>query len=98
MSASGVTSNGRTNLIAGAASNNGLSYEVARGGRLAVKDVWYETGGDLPGYIKLTGESTVTFEQARVYTRNNTTTPSVNIQNYRGKATFIGIDLEDTVS
>src|SRR5262245_23376339 len=97
MTASGAPTDGRTNLTAGGASNNGLSYEVTRGGRLTVKDMWYETGGELPGYIKLTGDSTVTFEQARVYTRNNTTTPSIDIQNYKGKATLIGLDLEDKV-
>jgi hypothetical protein len=95
--ASGANPDGRTNLIAGGSSNCGLSYEAIQGARLVVKDVWYETSGALPGFIKLTGDSAVTVEQARVYTRNNTTTPSVDIQNYLGKATFIGLDLEDTI-
>jgi hypothetical protein len=92
-----VSLGGRTNLIAGLSANNGLSYEAIQGGRLVVKDFWYETSRDLPGYIKLTGDSAVTIEQARIYTRNNITRPSVDIQNYRGKATFIGLDIEDTV-
>ena len=94
--ASGVNLGGRTTLIAGASANNHLSYEVTQGGRLVVKDFWYETG-ELPGYIKLTGDSAVTFEQARVYTRTNTSTPSVDIQDYKGRATLIGLDLEDKV-
>lgn len=96
-SASRVNLGGRTTLIAGASANNDLGYEATQGGRLVVKDFWYETSTDLPGYIKLTGDSAITVEQARVYTRNNTITPSVDIQDYKGKATFIGLDLEDTV-
>lgn len=96
-SASGVGLGGRTNLIAGLSANNDLSYEVIQGGNLVVKDFWYETGSDLPGYIRLTGDSVVTVEQARIYTRNNVSMPSVDIQDYKGKATFIGLDLEDTV-
>ncbi len=96
--ASGLNLGGRTTLISGASASNVLSYEVTQGGRLAVKDVWYETGGTRPGYIKLTGNGAVTFEQSRVFTIPvNTTPPAIDIQNYNGKATFIGLDLEDTI-
>src|SRR6266542_1706792 len=43
--ASGLNLGGRTTLISGASASNVLSYEVTQGGRLAVRDVWYETGG-----------------------------------------------------
>ncbi len=95
----GANGPGRTILISGASSSNSLSYEVA-GGRLVVKDVWYETGASppRPAHIKLTGNGVVTFEQARVYTTpTNTTPPAVDIQNFGGKATFIALDLEDRI-
>ena len=94
--ASSVNLGGLTTLIAGSSANNNLSYEVTQGGRLVVKDFWYENG-EMPGYIKLTGDGAVTFEQARVYTRISATTPSVDIHNFKGKATFIGLDLEGKV-
>jgi len=90
---------GRTNIIAGAASGNILSYQASQGGVLAVKDVWYETTGTKPGYIKLTDNSTVTFELGRVFTTpTGVTPPSIDIQNYNGRATFIGLDLEDRIN
>src|SRR5262245_59897153 len=66
---------GRTTLVAGASANNNLSYEVTQGGRLAAKDVWYETGGDRLGFIRLTGNSAVTLALARVFTAPVNTAP-----------------------
>jgi hypothetical protein len=89
---------GRTTLISGAASSNTYTYEIT-GGRFVAKDVWYETGGTRPGYMKLSGSPSVTFDQAKVYTIPvNTTPPSIDIQNFNGRATFIGLDLEDRIN
>src|SRR5262249_49509836 len=90
---------GRTNIVAGAASGNILSYQASQGGVLAVKDVWYETTGTKPGFIKLTDNSTVTFELGRVFTTpTGSTPPAIDIQNYNGQATFIGLDLQDRIN
>ena len=35
---------GRTVIFCGSSSNNELSYDVANGGRLLVRDTWYESG------------------------------------------------------
>lgn len=90
---------GRTTLISGAASSNTLSYEIT-GGRFVAKDVWYETGGTRPGYMKLTGSPIVTFDQAKVFTIPvGATPPAIDIQNFiNGRATFIGLDLEDRIN
>lgn len=96
--ASGQILGGRTIMIAVASSNNKLSYEVTQGGRLVVKDSWYETGANNPGFIKLTGNGFVTFEQGRVFTQpQNTTPPAIDIQNYTGKATISALHLEDGI-
>jgi hypothetical protein len=93
---------GRTILISGAASSNNYTYEVT-GGRFVAKDVWYETSqsNDVPraAYMKLSGNPTVTFDQAKVYTIPvNVTPPAIDIQNFGGAATFIGLDLEDRIN
>jgi hypothetical protein len=89
---------GRTTMVSGASSSNFLNYEIT-GGRFVAKDVWYELGGSNPRYMKLTGSPSVTFDQAKVYTTPvNTTPPAIDIQNFNGRATFIGVDLEDRIN
>lgn len=95
--ANGQNLGGRTTMVAGASSSNTLCYEATQGARMTVKDFWYETAGGRPGHTKLVGNSTFTFEQGRVYTQGNTTVPPVDIQNFSGKATFIGLNIEDSI-
>jgi hypothetical protein len=86
----------RTVMISGAASNNTVSYEVANGGHLVVKDFWYEVNvnNSMPRYIKLTGDSVATFEQMLVATTaNNADAPAIDIQNFNGKVALIALDL-----
>jgi hypothetical protein len=51
-----------------------------------------------PGYMRLTGNPVVTFDQARVYTNPvNTTPPAIDIRDFNGAATLIGLDLQDRI-
>jgi hypothetical protein len=96
-----VNRGGRTILLSGASSSNNYTYEIS-GGNFVAKDVWYETGEsqDVPraAYMKLTGNPTVTFDQAKVFTIPvGTTPPAIDIQNFTGSATFISLDLQDRI-
>jgi hypothetical protein len=95
--AGGQNLGGRTTMVAGASSSNTLCYEATQGARFTVKDFWYETAGGRPGHTKLVGNSFFTFEQGRVYTQGNSSVPPVDIQNFTGKATFIGLNIEDSI-
>src|SRR5262249_16104528 len=85
---------GRTIVFSGATSSNKLTYEITDG-RFVAKDVWYETStnSNLPLYMKLTGNAIDTLDQGKIFTIAVANSPVIDIQNFNGKGTFIGLDL-----
>ncbi|MFN4179916.1 MAG: glycosyl hydrolase family 28-related protein [Armatimonadota bacterium] len=81
---------GKLTIFSGASSNNELSYEVAGGGELLVRDIWYETNAH-PRFASFRDSGTFTMHAARVATPDKPAdVPVVEVDNFRGKVTFIG--------
>ncbi len=81
---------GKLTIFSGASSNNELSYEVAGRGELLVRDIWYETNAH-PRFALFRDSGTFTMHAARVATPDNPSdVPVVEVDNFRGKVTFIG--------
>lgn len=87
---------GRTNLFAGASSNSNLSYSVTNGGKLLVRDIWYESGR-FPKFIQLTGKGTFTFHAGRIAAPSDPASPAIQIDNFSGTATFLSTIIDDRI-
>jgi hypothetical protein len=86
--AKGTWLGGRTNIFAGASSNNNLSYDVTDGGRLLARDIWYETNS-LPRFISLSDAGTFTLHGAMIATAVSGDVPAVEVRNFRGRVTVL---------
>ncbi len=79
---------GRVSLIGGVTGGNELSYDVIKGGRLVVEDVWYE--GSPPRFLRLTDSGRFSLSGAMIYTADPnhggvvSEIPPVEIANFRG--------------
>jgi hypothetical protein len=94
LAAQGKPAKGRTILYNGAESNNTLSHEVTNGGNLMVQDGWYE-GGIKSTWVKLTGKGFFTADGNHISTPLHTNSPSIIVNNFSGRATFIANDFTD---
>jgi hypothetical protein len=94
LAAQGKPAEGRTIMYSGAESNNTLSHEMTNGGNLMVQDSWYE-GGIKSTWVKLTGKGIFTADGNHISTPLHTSAPSVIINNFSGRATFIANDFTD---
>ena len=89
LAAAGDPQTGSVNIYSGLSSNEMLPWDVSGGGKLLVRDVWYE-GSPSPAYLHVTGSGTVTMEGLMVaYSLINQSTPTFDINNFKGNATFI---------
>jgi Pectate lyase superfamily protein len=89
LAAAGAPQTGSVNIYSGLSSNEMLPWYVSGGGKLLVRDVWYE-GSPSPAYLLVTGAATVTMEGLMVaYSLINQSTPTFDINNFKGNATFI---------
>lgn len=79
---------GNVDIFSGASSNNSLSYDVSREGRLLVRDVWYETGHPT-GFLRLSDDSTFTLHGSRVALPVASALPAAELRNFSGRATFV---------
>ena len=86
----GQTAGGRIVILSGASSSNDLSYEVVDGGRLLVRDIWYETG-DRPRFMHLTGQGEFTLHGSNVAHPRKHGEPGVEIDGFRGRVSFLGV-------
>jgi hypothetical protein len=88
------TGAGRANapvtILSGSSSDNDLSYEIADGGRLLARDIWYESGSK-PGFMRLTGDAEFVLNGSNIATPRRTETPAVLVQGLRGRALFLGV-------
>ncbi|MCS7187220.1 MAG: glycosyl hydrolase family 28-related protein [Armatimonadota bacterium] len=83
---------GKLTIFSGSSSNNELSYEVAGGGELVVRDIWYETNA-YPRFALFQDSGTFTMHAARVATPTKPAdVPVVELNDFRGKVTFIATD------
>lgn len=85
---SGKASAGRVVIFSGASSNNELSYAVEDGGRLLVRDIWYESG-QYPRFMQCDGSGSFTLNGAMVATASNEGIPALEFNDFRGNVTFL---------
>ena len=84
-------------IHSGASSTNAWTYRVREGGRLLVRDVWYETTSQ-PGWLQLQDTSgTVTVENNRVATVANSSPPAIVIDDFVGRTTLLTSKIDDRV-
>jgi hypothetical protein len=83
---------GRVVIFSGASADNDTSYDVANGGKLLARDLWYETGTK-PGFIRLTDSGQLTLDAMVVGIQTNESMPPVVLDGFSGKATLLNVDL-----
>src|SRR5262249_53703835 len=88
LAAAGDPKTGSVNIYSGLSSSEMVPWDVIGGGKLLVRDVWYE-GSLSPAYLHLTGSGTVTMEGVMVALGIDQSTPTFDIDNFKGNATFI---------
>jgi hypothetical protein len=96
LAAAGNPRGGKTNLFSGASGNNALSYEVSNGGRLLVRDIWYE-GGVSSVYVHLSGDGTFTVQGSRVALPALRTPAAADLADFHGSATFLTTSFDDRI-
>ncbi|MGA2139755.1 MAG: glycosyl hydrolase family 28-related protein [Verrucomicrobiia bacterium] len=82
------STSGRAVIFCGSSSNNELSYEVVNGGRLLVRDTWYETG-QFPRFLRCEGAGEFTLHGANVATVYREHMPMIDVNDFHGKLSFL---------
>jgi hypothetical protein len=83
---------GQVSVFGGASAANGLSYDMSKGGKLLVRDVWYEasTAGTSPRFMVCTNSGWFTLSGAQVaLLQSKTNTPVIEISNFVGRLSFL---------
>jgi hypothetical protein len=96
--ANGAPAGGRTAIFSGASSLNPMSYEVTNGGQLLVRDMWYETSSNDPGFVNLDSTTgSFTLEGSRIALPADQSPPAIVVNGFRGKAAFLTSELDDRI-
>jgi hypothetical protein len=79
---------GRVVIFCGSSSNNELSYDVENGGRLLVRDIWYESG-QFPRFMQCRGAGSFTLNGAMIATAQKDGIPALEFDDFKGNLTFL---------
>ncbi len=79
---------GRVVIFSGSSSNNELSYAVENGGRLLVRDIWYESGR-FPRFMQCRGSGSFTLNGAMIATAQKDGIPALEFDAFKGDLTFL---------
>jgi hypothetical protein len=79
---------GRVVIFSGSSSNNELSYDVENGGRLLVRDIWYESG-QFPHFMHCRGSGSFTLRGAMIATAQKDGMPALEFDDFKGNLTFL---------
>jgi hypothetical protein len=87
-------SSGQVSIFGGASSGNGITYDVSNGGKLLVRDVWYETSGPAtnqsPRFMICTNSGWFTLHGAEVaLSQTQSQAPVVEVSNFVGRLSFL---------
>jgi hypothetical protein len=85
---------GQVSVFGGASANNGITYDVRNGGKLLVRDMWYETSGSdtnkSPRFMVCTNSGWFTLHGAQVaLAQTQSGVPVVQVSNFVGRASFL---------
>jgi len=88
----GRTAPGRVVIFAGSSSNNRLSYDVTEGGRLLVRDIWYESGSE-PRFMRLSGAGELTLHGAIMACAppRNGAEPAIELDDFSGRLSLLNV-------
>ena len=95
--AGGTWQGGATNIFAGAASGNYLSYAVSNGAHVAVRDIWYDSNADNIGWVgnaiaNVTGASTFTYAGSAVNMKPpDGSKVAFSLNNFQGTAALLNL-------
>jgi len=95
-SASGRTTQGKTNIFSGASSGHRTSYDVSAGAKVLVRDLWYE-GGAGPGFANIHDRAVFTLEGARISSPVNKVPAAFNIVNLNGRVAILTSQVDDRI-
>jgi hypothetical protein len=94
--ASGAPAAARTNIFSGASSGNGVSYDVSGGGRVLVRDLWYESGA-APGFANVHDRAVFTVDGSRISTTADTAPPAIDVVGLSGSVAVVASHLDDRI-
>lgn len=80
-------------LFGAATSGNSCTYSVRNGGKLLVRDTWFEGGA--PQFLNLSDTGSATFDGCKVacLPPGGTDKPSLLVDGFRGNLTLVGLNL-----
>jgi hypothetical protein len=83
---------GQVSIFGGASAANGITYDINKGGKLLVRDVWYEasTANTSPQFMACTNSGWFTLHGAQVAVlQAQTNVPVINVSNFIGRLSFL---------
>jgi hypothetical protein len=95
--AAGEPARAALNVFSGAASGNGISYDVSRGARVLIRDFWYESGA-APGFATVSDRAVLTLDGSRIASEANGTPAAVGIAAPDGRVAILASHLDDRVA
>ena len=95
--AAGQPAHAALNVFSGAASGNGISYDVSRGARVLVRDLWYESGA-APGFATVHDRAVLTLDGSRIASAANGTPAAVAVAAPDGRVAILASHLDDRVA
>jgi hypothetical protein len=101
--AQGLWQGGATNIFAGLASGNYITYGVSNGAHVGVRGTWFDTGaGGVPFYdiADVTGPSTFTYAGSTLYipSNPNNNTTAISLHDFRGTAGLINLKMNGQIN
>ena len=92
----GRATDGGVSIFSGASSRSRLSLDISDGGKVLVRDVWYESA-ESPGYARIHGRATFTADGLRVASPPGQATPAFDIQGLDGDVAIIATHFDDRI-
>ena len=88
---------GKLNVFSGASSGHRVSYDVSRGAKVLVRDVWYKSGAG-PGFAKIHDRAMFTADGVRISSAVNQLPPAFDIVNLSGAVAILTADIDDRIT
>ena len=97
LATAGNPQTGEVKISSGASAGEHLPYDVSNGGRLLVRDVWYQFSPS-PAFFHSFGSANATLEGLQIALGvNNQTTPGISIENLQGKVSILNVTDDDRI-
>ena len=94
----GTPGAGVTRFASGSSSNNAMTFAVEDGARVVVRDVWYETGGSLPGFLSLVDAGHLSHEGGKIFSTATGPPAQILLTSHSGDCLLMGTDFNQTLA